>query len=305
MPSTSDMATFGGDTPYSIMFGPDICGYSTKRVHAIFTYGGKNLLTKQTIPCETDELTHVYTLILHANNTYAVLIDNQVKESGDLEEHWDFLAPKTIKDPEASKPEEWDENEKILDVTDVKPDGHDDIPETVSDPEAKKPDDWDDEDDGEWEAPTVKNPEFAGAWVQKEIDNPAYKGIWEAADIANPEYAPDASLYKFDDLRYVGFELWQVKAGTIFDNVLVTDDVAYAAKFAEDTWGKNKDAEKSMFDAVATEKKAAEDAESKKLEEEAKATEGDDADAAADEDDADEYEDTGADATKEETKDEL
>jgi hypothetical protein len=63
MPSTSDMKTFGGNTPYSIMFGPDICGYSTKRVHAIFTYNGKNLLTKQTIPCETDELTHVYTMV--------------------------------------------------------------------------------------------------------------------------------------------------------------------------------------------------------------------------------------------------
>jgi hypothetical protein len=51
-------------------------------VHAILTYNGKNLLTKQTIPCETDELTHVYTLIIHPNNTYAVLIDNEQKESG-------------------------------------------------------------------------------------------------------------------------------------------------------------------------------------------------------------------------------
>ena len=202
--------------------------------------GGKNLLTKQTIPCETDELTHVYTMIIHPNNTYAVLIDNEVKESGDLEEHWDFLAPKTIKDPEATKPEDWDERAMIPDEADVKPEGYDDIPEMITDPEAKKPEDWDDEDDGEWEAPTVKNPEFKGPWVQKEIDNPAYKGIWEAPDVPNPDYKPDASLYKFDDLRYVGFELWQVKAGTIFDNILVTDDVEYAKKFAEDTWGKNK-----------------------------------------------------------------
>ncbi len=26
------MKTFGGDTPYSVMFGPDICGYSTQKV---------------------------------------------------------------------------------------------------------------------------------------------------------------------------------------------------------------------------------------------------------------------------------
>eukprot|EP00227_Mantoniella_beaufortii_P014962 CAMPEP_0197591348 /NCGR_PEP_ID=MMETSP1326-20131121/13019_1 /TAXON_ID=1155430 /ORGANISM="Genus nov. species nov., Strain RCC2288" /LENGTH=482 /DNA_ID=CAMNT_0043156753 /DNA_START=43 /DNA_END=1493 /DNA_ORIENTATION=+ len=291
MPSTADMKTFGGDTPYSIMFGPDICGYSTKRVHVIFTYEGKNLLIKQTIPCETDELTHVYTLVVHANNTYAVLIDNVEKEAGNLEEHWDFLAAKTIKDPLAVKPADWDENARIPDVTDVKPEGHDDIPEMIKDPEAAKPADWDDEDDGEWEAPNVANPDFKGAWTQKEIDNPAYKGMWEAADVPNPEYKESTTLYKFDDMRYVGFELWQVKAGSIFDNVLVTDDVAYAAKFAEDTWGKNKAGEKEMFDAVEAEKKAVEDAESKKLEEEAKANQP--AGGAA-EDEEDEYDDADA-----------
>jgi calreticulin len=142
----------------------------------------------------------------------------------------------------------------------------------------------------------------ATRWTQKEIDNPAYKGVWEAADIANPEYAPDASLYKFTDLRYVGFELWQVKAGTIFDNILVTDDVAYAKKFAEDTWGKNKDGEKAMFDAVEAEKKAAEEVEAKKLEEEAEANKGDDDSAAADEED--EYEDADG-AAADDAKDEL
>jgi hypothetical protein len=32
--------------------------------------------------------------------------------------------------------------------------------------------------------------------------------------VPNPEYAADASLYKFTDLRYVGFELWQAGAYT-------------------------------------------------------------------------------------------
>ena len=54
------------------MFGPDICGSGTKRVHAIFTYKGKNLLTKKTVNCETDELTHVYTLIVNPDKTYQV-----------------------------------------------------------------------------------------------------------------------------------------------------------------------------------------------------------------------------------------
>jgi len=191
---------------------------------------------------------------------------------------------------------------KIPDETDVKPEGYDDIAEMITDPEAKKPEDWDDEDDGEWEAPTIKNPEYKGEWFQKEIDNPDYKGIWEASDIANPDYVPDETLYKFDDLKYVGFELWQVKAGTIFDNILVTDDVEYAKTFAEDTWGKNKDGEKAMFDKLEEEKRAKESEEAKKLEEEAKAKE---AEEPAEEED-DEYEaDDEEKKEEEEKKDEL
>lgn len=33
----------------------------------------------------------------------------------------------------------------------------------------------------------------------------------------------------------------QVKSGTMFDNVLVSDDPEYAKKLAEETWGKHKD----------------------------------------------------------------
>ena len=41
-----------GDSPYLIMFGPDICGPGTKKVHVIFNYKGKNLLTKKDIRCK-------------------------------------------------------------------------------------------------------------------------------------------------------------------------------------------------------------------------------------------------------------
>ena len=37
-----------------------------------------------------------------------------------------------------------------------------DQPETVADPEAKKPEDWDDDMDGEWEPPVIDNPDFKG-----------------------------------------------------------------------------------------------------------------------------------------------
>jgi calreticulin len=91
------MKDFGGETPYSIMFGPDICGFSTKKVHVIFTYKGKNHLIKKEIAAKTDELTHVYTLILKPDNTYKVLIDNEEVAAGSLEDDWDMLLPKTIK----------------------------------------------------------------------------------------------------------------------------------------------------------------------------------------------------------------
>lgn len=43
---------FHGETPYNIMFGPDICGPGTKKVHVIFTYKGKNHLIKKDIRCK-------------------------------------------------------------------------------------------------------------------------------------------------------------------------------------------------------------------------------------------------------------
>ena len=35
-----------------------------------------------------------------------------------------------------------------------------DKPEYIADPDATKPEDWDDDTDGEWEPPMITNPEF-------------------------------------------------------------------------------------------------------------------------------------------------
>jgi hypothetical protein len=40
---------------------------------------------------------------------------------------------------------------------------------------------------------------------------------------------------------YAGFFYIQVKSGTLFDNIIITDDPALAKKFAEETWGKHKE----------------------------------------------------------------
>jgi len=169
---------FHGETVYNIMFGPDFCGYSTKKVHVIFNYKGKNHLIKKDIKPKEDQLTHVYTLVVHPDNTYEVFIDLEEAAKGSITEDWDVLAPKTIKDPSAKKPADWVDESDMPDPTDTKPDGWDDVPKQIRDPEATQPEDWDSDLDGDWEAPLIDNPEYKGDWKAKRIPNPNYKGPW-------------------------------------------------------------------------------------------------------------------------------
>jgi len=285
-----DQADMHGESPYNIMFGPDICGPGTKKVHVIFSHKGKNHLVKKDIRCKDDVFTHLYTLIVSPDGTYEVLIDNEKAESGSLEEDWDFLPPKMIKDPEASKPEDWDDRAKIDDPEDSKPEDYD-KPEHIPDPDATKPEDWDDEMDGEWEPPMIDNPEYKGEWKPRQIDNPAYKGVWVHPEIDNPEYnADDAKdLGKYDEFCKIGLDLWQVKSGTIFDNFLITDDPAVAKKAGEDLWAVTRDAEKKMKDAQDEEEKAKAEEEAKKDEDD---EDEDDIDEEEKEEDSEEVEDT-------------
>lgn len=261
-----DQKDMHGETPYEIMFGPDICGPGTKKVHVIFSYKGKNILINKDIRCKDDVYTHVYTLIVRPDNTYEVLIDNEKAESGSLEEDFDFLPPKKIKDPAAKKPADWEDNPTIDDPTDTKPEDWD-VPATIPDPDATQPEDWDTEMDGEWEPPQIDNPEYKGEWKPKQIDNPKYKGPWIHPEIDNPEYTPDANLYLRKEICAVGLDLWQVKAGTIFDDFLITDDTSLASTRAAAV-KETQAGEKKMKEAQdADEKAAAEEAQAKPVEE--------------------------------------
>jgi len=270
MPKGVDQENFNGDSPYNIMFGPDICGSSTKKTHVIFHYKGKNHLISKEPKCETDEFTHLYTLIVHPDNTYEVLIDNQSVQKGDIKSDWDLLGPKEIPDPSQSKPSDWVDLKKIPDPSDVKPEGYDDIPKKIVDPDATKPEDWDDELDGEWEAPQIDNPDFKGEWRANMIDNPEYKGEWVHPKIPNPNYVDDNNVYLYDSNKYVGFEIWQVKSGTIFNHILITDDVELAAKEAEKI-NVTREAEKKAWEKLEEERKAKEEEEREKAQEEAAA----------------------------------
>ncbi|MBA0824909.1 hypothetical protein Goarm_021544 [Gossypium armourianum] len=94
---------FGGDTPYSLMFGPDICGTQTKKLHVILSYQGQNYPIKKELECETDKLTHFYTFILRPDASYSILIDNRERDSGSMYTDWDILPPRKIKDLKATK----------------------------------------------------------------------------------------------------------------------------------------------------------------------------------------------------------
>jgi calreticulin len=273
-PKMSDPATFGDPTPYNIMFGPDKCGY-TKRTHLIFNYDGKNVLKKADLAYkqEGEGTSHIYRLTVKPDNTVRVEIDEEEIYSGSLKEDWEMLKSKQIDDPEDKKPSDWVDDSMMDDPEDKKPDDWADEKRIVDD-EAKKPDDWDDEEDGEWEAPMKDNPAYKGEWNVKRISNPAYKGVWEPKKIANPEYKDDDTLYKYDDFSFIGFDLWQVKGGTIFDNVIITDDKAEADAFAK-KWKALSDVEKSK----------------KKEEDDKKASETDKKAETADEDDDDDEED--------------
>lgn len=267
IPSGLKQENFNGDDAYNVMFGPDICGH-TKKTHVIISHEGKNYLTKKEARCETDEFTHLYTLIIKPDNTYSVLIDSKEVSSGSFKSDFDILAPKEIKDPSAKKPADWVDAKTIADPEDVKPEGYDDIPAEIADPEATKPEDWDDELDGEWESPMIDNPEYKGEWSPKKIPNPEYKGEWVHPMIDNPEYKDNDELYLFNDSKFVGFEIWQVKAGTIFDNIIVTDDQTTADQWAEKTKA-TQEGEKKMKTAADEAQKAAEPVETGDAEAEA------------------------------------
>merc|ERR1712061_497822 len=106
-------------------------------------------------------------------------------------------------------------------------------------------------------------------------------GTWEAKKIANPEYADDDLVYKYDDFGFIGFDLWQVKGGTIFDNVIVTDDKGEADSFAK-KWKELSEVEKSK-------KKEEDDA--KKTDDKKEEDKDDDKDDGDDDDDDDEKKD--------------
>lgn len=216
-----DEDSVSNETKYSIMFGPDKCG-STDKVHFIFRH--KNILSgeieekhlQEPPQIKSDQLTHLYTLIVRPDNTFEILIDGQSAKMGSLLTDFkpsvfpskeiddpndtkpaDWVDDKQIPDPNATKPADWDEDapQFIPDPNKTKaPEGWlEDEPKRIPDPNQKKPDDWDDEVLGEWEPQIIDNPKClqapgCGKYEVPVIPNPAFRGKWQAPMIDNPAY---------------------------------------------------------------------------------------------------------------------
>uniref|UniRef100_A0A8C6TBJ0 Calnexin n=1 Tax=Neogobius melanostomus TaxID=47308 RepID=A0A8C6TBJ0_9GOBI len=279
-----DLAQFVDKTPYTIMFGPDKCGEDYK-LHFIFRH--KNPKTGEVEEKHakkpdadlrtyyTDKKTHLYTLVLNPDNSFEVLVDQTVVNSGNLltdmtpaPEDWDERAK--VQDPDAAKDE--DAPAQIADEAAVKPEGWlDDEPEYIGDPDALKPDDWDEDMDGEWEAPQVPNPKcesapgcgewkrpmvdnpnYKGKWKPPMIDNPNYQGVWKPRKIPNPAFFEDLQPFRMSAFNAVGLELWSMTSDIFFDNFFITDDRNTADRWATEGWALKKSAESAAEPGLAT-----------------------------------------------------
>lgn len=223
-PDTRNLAQFHDKTPYTIMFGPDKCGNDHK-LHFIFRHKNPKNGSVEEKHCNkpkerieepfTDKMPHLYTLVVKPDNSFEILLDKKVINSGSLLEDFNppVNPPEEIDDPNDKKPTDWDEREKIPDPSATKPADWDESapaqivdesavmpdgwlenePSHIPDPDATRPGDWDSEMDGEWEAPLIDNPVCAeavgcGPWEKPLINNPNYKGKWIAPLIDNPNY---------------------------------------------------------------------------------------------------------------------
>lgn len=319
----SDDVEFNNESPYQVMFGPDKCG-TTNKVHLILrrknpntgVYEEKHLAVPPL--ARTVKTSTLYTLIIEPTQEFEIRINGEVVKAGNLLDEGvfepSFDPPKEIPDESDEKPADWDDRAKIPDpeqtekpedwdetapymIPDpeaVKPESWDESAEEfIPDPEAEKPEDWDEEEDGEWIAPTIPNPEceahgcgkwiapkiknpaYKGKWTQPLIDNPDYKGEWAPKNIANPDWYHDATPSDLEPIGAIGFELWSMDADILFDDIYLGHSVEEAELIGNDTWAKKFELEQDAVLAYSDDSKAKE--ESGVEEEVVKATGGDDA----------------------------
>ena len=236
----TDMTAYSGDTPFKILFGPDVCGPSRRVFLMMDGPDGQLRTLSRNIEYPKDKHTHFYTLILnHPGMHYRVLIDGKAVASGNLIEEMAKWSdePRQIADPEDKKPEDWDERQMIDDPEEVKPSDYDEnIPATIADPVARQPEDWDEEEKGPWTAGHIPNPEWV-EYTPRQIANPEYRGPWRARMIENPRFKLEAAQVCYKNIGKIALDVWRVEAGSILDNIIVTDSLQEAEAHREKHFG--------------------------------------------------------------------
>jgi calreticulin len=246
---------FNSLSPYLLMFGPDVCEKNVHKLNFFITRNETQYDSKKIVDVPHDELTHSYTLIIYQNRTFDVRIDGESVSVGNLEKDFEYTGTEFIPDPEDMKPLDWEDDEEIPDPDDKKPADWDERP-TIPDTTAKQPPEWREATMGKWQPPQIKNPDYLGVWKPKMIKNPKYKGEWIPRQISNPDYQMDKDFGVFGTISYWGIEVFQSRAGAIFDNFLLTDDVQYAEKKLRENFLSLIDDEKVAFKRYVEDKKA-------------------------------------------------
>lgn len=124
----------------------------------------------------------------------------------------------------------------------------------IPDPNASKPDAWDDSEDGVWTAPmitnpkcttgscgkwiqsTMKNPKYKGPWRRPKKLNPLYKGVWMPRKVPNPFYFEVETPINVSSMSGIAVEVWTTTPGIFFDNFIVAHSINDAFRFANETF---------------------------------------------------------------------
>jgi calnexin len=262
-------ARLSNETKHLMMFGPDLC-IDKNRLVFYFNHvnpkSGKLIEKSVENPprVPTDNLTHLYTLVIRQNGSISFMVDNRVTRTVDFETAFTptVVPPREIPDPKAVKPEYWDDRQFVPDdrIPYPEPDNRlyivdrrfidppagwlEDEPATMDDPGVPRPPEWDDELFGEWRPPQVDNPKCVGApgcgpyfpplisnpnhtqnYRHPKVKNPFYRGPWKPPMISNPDYFFDPKPYlHWPNITGIGFELWSVDGHLGFNNILLSNN---------------------------------------------------------------------------------
>lgn len=242
-----DQEKLDSNSPYLFMFGGDICD-GEDRLHMIRRYKGENVNWRNRGKVEKGPLTHFYTVVFRTDNTYTFYVDGVFRWENSIEAEWKVLPDPEIADPNDVRPSNWIDTPFMSDPYARKPaDWDESEPLEIRDPTDTKPADWDTATRGEWEPRMMRNPKYKGPWRPRDVANPSYRGPWVPRFIPNPEYRPDPNLYQLEGpIAYVGIEVLQLQAGTIFDDIMIGHDpdevLSYIKNYMQTTGKKEKDA---------------------------------------------------------------